>query len=459
MESPTKFVEQHFENIVESLKTLTRIPSVSAKGFSKETVRESAQAVAAHFKEYGLENVEVIDLGDAHPYIYGDWLHAEGKPTLLLYAHHDVQPPGREKFWKTPPFEPTQIGDRLFARGIADDKAGILVHTGAIQAYLKTVGRLPVNVKVIVEGEEEIGSAHLEKFLTKYKKKLAADVMILTDTQNFDVGIPAITTSLRGVVGVEVEVKVMDHPLHSGSWGGPIPDPVIALSKMIATLVDNEGRICIPGIYDKVRKLSPSELASLEKLNYTESDFRKQAGLLKETKIFGGERSLLAKLWREPTLGVTAIQASSRELVSNIINDSAWCKVSIRTVPDMDNKEVLEKLKSHLLKQAPWGVTVHFDVEQTGGWWVTTPEGPAFEKAKASFTKAYGKECVFIGLGGSIPFVEPFARVLGGIPALLIGIEDPYTNAHSENESLYLPDFKRAILGSVDLYQSLAQDI
>ncbi len=456
MSEPVQYAESHFNDFVEKLKVLARIPSVSFDGFPPEEVKRSAKAVADLLKEEGLENVEILELEGCHPYVYADWLHAPGKPTLLLYAHHDVQPPGREEIWKSPPFEPTERNGRLFGRGTADDKAGIIVHTSAIRSYLKTVGKLPVNVKVLIEGEEEIGSGHLETFLTKYKSKLKGDVIILTDTGNFDTGIPTITTSLRGIAAVEVEVKVMDHPLHSGSWGGPGPDPVIALSKMLAALVDDEGKIAIPGIYDEVLPLTKAEEQSIKQLNYTDADFRKQAELCESVEIIGGKANALVKMSRIPSISVNAIQASSRKSTPNIINESAWCKVGIRTVPNMNAEKTLKQLQDFLLSHAPWGVEVKFSPDQTAPWWVTNPEGPAFQKAHDALTKAFGRECVYLGQGGSIPFVGPFAEVLGGAPALLIGVEDPYTNAHSENESLHLGDLKKSIVAAIYLYESLA---
>ncbi len=454
MSNPIQYAESHFNEFVEKLKTLVRIPSVSFDGFPPEEVKKSAHAVAALLKEEGLENVEILEIPGCHPYVYGDWLHAPGKPTLLLYAHHDVQPPGREEVWKSPPFEPTERNGRLYGRGTADDKAGVVVHTSAIHSYLKTVGKLPVNVKVLIEGEEEVGSLHLESFLTKYKQKLQGDVIILTDTGNFDTGIPTITTSLRGIVAMEVEVKVMDHPLHSGSWGGPGPDPVIALSKMLAELVDEKGNIAIPGIYDDVLPLTKAEDLSIKQLNYTDNDFRKQTELCPSVQIMGGKENALVKMSRIPSISVNAIQASSRKGVANIINDSAWCKVGIRTVPNMDASKTEKMLQDFLKSKAPWGVEVKITVEQSAPWWVTNPEGPAFKKAHDALTKAFGQECVYLGQGGSIPFVGPFAEVLGGAPALLIGVEDPYTNAHSENESVHLGDLKKSILAAIYLYES-----
>lgn len=458
MNNVTEYANQHFSEFVEKLKTLVRIPSISFDGFPPEEVKRSAKAVASLLKEEGLENVEILEVPGAHPYVYGDWLHAPGKPTLLLYAHHDVQPTGRDEMWKSKPFEPEERNGRLFGRGSADDKAGIIVHTSAIASYLRTVGNLPVNVKVVIEGEEEIGSEHLEGFLQKYKQKLQGDVIVLTDTGNFDTGIPTITTSLRGIVAIEVEVKVMDHPLHSGSWGGPGPDPVIALSKMIASLVDTQtGLINIPGMYDSVRPLTATENESIKTLNYTDADFRKQAEILPNVEILGGDPNALVKMSRIPSISVNAIQASSRKHVSNIINDSAWCKMGIRTVPDQKPEKVLQLLTDHLKKNAPWGVQVTITPEGIAPWWTTNPEGPAFQKAHNALTKAFGKECVYLGQGGSIPFVGPFAAVLGGAPALLIGVEDPYTNAHSENESVHLEDLRKSILGAIYLYEEIAK--
>ncbi len=458
MNTALQFAEQNFSQFVEALKTLVRIPSVSFDGFPKEEVRRSAQAVAKHMKECGLENVELLEIPDTNPYVYGDWLHAPGAPTLLLYAHHDVQPPGRSELWKTPPFEPIEKNGRLWGRGTADDKAGVVVHTSAVLAYLKTAGKLPLNVKLIVEGEEEIGSEHLEPFLEKYKSKLQADTIVLTDTGNYDTGIPTITTSLRGLVAMEVVVSVMDHPLHSGQWGGPVPDPVIALSKMIASLVDDKGKIAIQGLYDDVLPLNETEKASLEKLAYTEKMYRDQGGISPNTQLIGGEESPLVKMTRLPSLCVNAIEASSRKNAANIINDSAWCKIGIRTVPNMKEAQVENQLKEHLLKHAPWGVAVKIKPEGSAPWWVTNPEGKAFEIAARSLTKAFGKETIFMGCGGSIPFVGPFSRVLGGAPALLIGVEDPYTNAHSENESMDLGDFRKAILGAIHFYDEMAKN-
>lgn len=440
---------------IDDLKALVRVPSVSFPGFDPKKVEDSAEAVARLLKARGLENVEVLRLDGAHPYVYADWLHAPNAPTLLLYAHHDVQPPGREELWKSPPFEPTERDGRLYGRGAADDKAGVVVHSSAIAAWLKTAGRLPVNVKVIIEGEEEIGSEHLGAFLAKYRAKLSADVMVLTDTGNYDVGVPSITTSLRGIASMDVTVRSSDHPLHSGMWGGPLVDPVQALAKMLAAVTDKNGDIAVKGIQSKARKLSRAEEKSLKSLRYNERAFRDQTGLLPKTKVIGG-KDLLRSLWHKPSFSVNAIQASSRRDCANIINEAAWCHVGIRLVPGMDPKDTLKKLKAHLLKSAPWGVTVEFSNETANPAWTTAPDSAVFQAAARALAAGFGKPTVFMGCGGSIPFVGPFSKELGGAPALLIGVEDPYTNPHSENESLHLGDFEKSIRSAVRLYSELA---
>ncbi len=449
---PLDYARRHGAEFVEELKALVRIPSVSFPGFDPKNVDASAQAVEALLKARGLENVAVLKIEDAHPYVYGDWLHAPGAPTLLLYAHHDVQPPGREPAWRSPPFEPTERDGRLWGRGSADDKAGILVHTSAISSYLKTEGKLPVNVKVVIEGEEEIGSGHLAEFLRRYRELLQAEVMVLTDSGNYDTGVPSITTSLRGIAAL---VKSMDHPLHSGMWGGPIVDPVQALARMISSVVDAKGRMRIPGIYSKVRMLSKAEERSLRSLKYSERDFRKQSGMNRKTAVL--DKDLLRAMWYKPSFSVNAIQASSRKDCANIVNDSAWCHMGIRVVENMDPQDALARLKKHLLKNAPWGVQVVFSNEHASPAWSTSPDSPVFQAAARAMEQGFGRKTVFIGMGGSIPFVGPFSRALGGAPALLVGVEDPYTNAHSENESLHLGDFHKSVAGAIHLFDEIGE--
>jgi acetylornithine deacetylase/succinyl-diaminopimelate desuccinylase-like protein len=332
----------------------------------------------------------------------------------------------------------------------------VLCHLAAISSYLKAENKLPLNVKLIVEGEEEIGSEHLQDFLKAHRELLQADVMVLTDTSNFDVGYPALTVALRGLVAVGVEVRSLRGSVHSGAWGGALPDPVIALAKIISELVDSDGRPAIPGLLKEVRPLSSSQKEMLKNLPYDEKTFRKQSGLLDSTEIIGGPEDVYSKMWHLPSISVNAIEASSRKMAANIINDVAWCKIGIRIVPDMDPQKVLKLLTSFIKEKAPWGVTVDIHPESTGGWWSTDPVGPAFEAAQRALEKGYGRKPVMMGCGGSIPFVQPFSDALGGAPALLIGVEDPFTNAHSENESLHIADWECACRSAIFLYEELA---
>src|SRR5438552_1043325 len=384
----------HQAEYLAELKKLVRIPSVSFEGFDRQEVRRSAEATCDLMRRKGLQNVQMLEMPGAHPYAYGEWMQAKGRPTLLLYAHHDVQPTGEKEKWNQPdPFEPVERDGRLFARGAADDKAGILVHIAAIDSWLQAHGSLPVNVKMIIEGEEEAGSGSLGAFLKKHREMLQADAIVLTDTTNFDTGLPSITTALRGIVVVQVEVKALKQPVHSGMWGGPVPDPTMALCKILARLSDDEGRINLPGIYEKVRPLTPAEHASIAALPTDDALFRKQAGMLPGTKLLGG-RPPWETNWRWPSLAINAVQASTRRDARTFSCESAWARVGVRIVPDLDAVEVREKLIAALTRDPPFGCEVSVTFESDGGWWYTDTKAKAFDAARKALRDGYGKEPV-----------------------------------------------------------------
>jgi cysteinylglycine-S-conjugate dipeptidase len=452
------YLDTHVGDFQRTLVSLSRIPSVSADGFPPEEVHRSAEGVADALREAGVENVRILAIPGVHPYVYGDWLHAPGAPTILLYGHHDVQPPGRPDKWLSPPFEPTERKGRLFGRGTADDKAGVMAHVAAVASYLKSQGSLPCNVKFVIEGEEEIGSENLGEFLKRYEGMMAADFIVLSDTANFDTGIPALTYQLRGICQVDVEVQCLERPVHSGMWGGPVPDPVQILSKLIADLTGKNGEINVPGLYKKVAKPTARQRARLQKLAFNEGKFKRDAGMMKGMAL-GGEKgfSVYERIWTRPSLTVIAMESHPIHGSSNQIVDSARARLSLRTVPNMDGKEAGRLLVKKLTTKPPHGAKITAKVNGNTPWWTTDPEGPAFEAARRALKAGFGKETAMIGAGGSIGFVGPFATTLGGAPCLLMGVEDPACNAHSENESLHLGDWIKCMRSAIYLYDELSR--
>eukprot|EP00741_Cyanophora_paradoxa_P000090 tig00000057_g86.t1 len=448
------YIDGQQQATLEHLKRLVSFKSISSDESCRKETLACAREVMKLCTSVGLENARLLTLPDAPtalPCVYAEHLHAPGKPTILLYAHFDVQPIGDATKWHTPPFEcvlkevPAQGGLRMYARGAADDKAGVMAALSAIDALLKT-GTLAVNVKVLFEGEEEIGSIHLERYLEANLALLKSDAIVLADTGNFDCGVPSITYSLRGIVDFEVEVRVLKQTLHSGLYGGPVMDALTALCRMLATLHDEHGAPAVPGILDGVRKPLPKEEESLRALQAALPDetFRAQAGMVDGAKLCGTPGvSALRKVWQLPAINVIGMDACSIAESSNRILPVARAKISIRIVPDQNPDHIAEVVKKHLKAVAPHGVQVSFHGGDGLKPWVCVPEGKAFGAMEEAMRAGYGKEARYCGSGGSIGFVEPFVKAFGGIPAILVGIEDPYTQAHGENESLLVPELFR----------------
>lgn len=460
MNAALDWLTKHHEDIVRGLAELVAIPSISTDGEHDHEIGRTAQLTCDQMRDAGLVNVETLKVGNSLPYAYGEWLEAgPSKPTVFLYAHHDVQPVNFVEQWKSDPWKLTRRDGRLFGRGGADDKAAISAFLGAIAAYRKTENTLPVNVKMVVEGEEEIGSKNLLTFFEKYKQKIQSDAIVVLDTENIEVGLPCITYSLRGIVAVLVEVTSATIPVHSGMAGGVLPDAALALNKVLAKLYWDNGPIPVPGLYDSVRKLTDKERAAFGKLPWSDDKFRKEVGVLPGAR-FANEAgtTMYETTWRKPAVTVIAQEASSIKGASNQVLPKASAIVSCRLVPDQDPATVVKQLQDYLQADAPWGVQVKVTQHGAGcNWWMTDPNGPAFEAAMGALRQGFDRDPVAIGCGGSIGFVGPLAQLFGGAPALLLGIEDPASNAHAPNESLHEGDFKKLMNSLVRLFDNLGK--
>ncbi len=453
------WLDSHHDQFVEDLSALVAIQSISTDGKHQKEVERSADLTCAQMRAAGLHEVDILRTGDSNPYAYGEWLGAPGRPTVFLYAHHDVQPTNFLAQWQSPPWELTRRDGRLFGRGSADDKGAITAQLAAVSAWLKTKGQLPVNVKMVVEGEEEIGSSNLLDFFREHQRRLHSDVIVVCDTENLDTGLPSITYALRGIVAVSVEVESGHLPVHSGMAGGALADAALALNVVLARLYWGNGPLPIPHFYDRVRPLTPAERQTLSALPGDEAKFRDDLGILPGVRFaLESHRTVYEQTWRKPAVTVIAQEASSIEGASNQVLPRAKAIVSCRIVPDQEPQEVYEQLKAVLTKDPPWGVNVK--VEQLGKpvkWWMTDPTGPAFESAVAAMREGFGRDPISIGCGGTIGFVGPLAELFGGAPALLLGIEDPKSNAHAPNESLHEGDWKKLMRSLSHLFANLGR--
>ncbi|MHA7133224.1 M20/M25/M40 family metallo-hydrolase [Oerskovia turbata] len=443
-------VAELFPALREDLEALVRIPSVSNSAFDQAHVRASAEAVAELLRGAGLPEVQILHAtGVAGPLgapaVVARRPAPEGAPTVLLYAHHDVQPPGDAAAWDTDPFVPTEVDGRLFGRGAADDKAGIVAHVGALRA-LSALGDLPIGVTVFVEGEEEVGSPSFLPFLNQHRDLLAADVIVVADSANWKVGVPGLTTSLRGLVDCDVEVAVLGHAVHSGMFGGPVLDALTLLSRLIATLHDEQGNVAVEGL---VSAPDPT-------VDYEEADFRADSSVLDGVRL-AGEGTLTGRLWTKPALSVIGIDAPSVAHASNTLTPRATAKLSLRIAPGQDPAAALAALRAHLESNAPFGAQVTVHDGETGKPFQAPTDSDAMRAARWAFETSWGTAPVDIGIGGSIPFIADLLDVFPDAAILVTGVEDPDSRAHGANESVHLGELEKVVLAEALLLTRLAR--
>ena len=448
-----RFLDDHQKSRLESYKALLRIPSISALSENAADCRATAEWIAADLRASGIEHVELAETG-GHPVVYGDWLHAEGAPTVIVYCHYDVQPVDPLDLWKSPPFEPVVDGNRMLARGAADDKGQLHMHLRATEALLATRGRLPINLKFVFEGEEESGSVNLDHWLEAERDRLAADLAVISDTGFFDGNLPSITIALRGLMYAQIDVTGTAVDLHSGSYGGAVQNPANALAQIIAALKGPDGRIRIPGFYDDVVGLTEAERAAVAALPFDEDAYRTHLGLPALVGEVGF--STLERRGARPTLDVNGIWGGFQgEGAKTIIPAHAHAKVSCRLVSNQDSQRILEQFRAYVEEISPPGVVVTI-TDLGGGEPSLTPiDHPATQAAARALTATFGREPVYIREGGSIPVCATFERVLG-LPVVLLGFDPPDQQAHAPNEWMDLTNYELGIRAVVRMWDELA---
>ncbi|HEX7351277.1 dipeptidase [Brachybacterium sp.] len=420
---------------IEDLKDLVRIPSIAFAGYDREPVRRSAEAVAALLREAGMAEVVIESVEDGSPAVIGRTPAADGRPTVMLYAHHDVQPTGDVEDWTSAPFDPVERDGRLYGRGAADDKAGVMAHVTALRLVGEELAADGIGVTVFVEGEEEAGSPTFRPFIETHRDRLAADLIIVADSANWAVGTPALTTSLRGVVDLVVEVRALDHAVHSGLFGGPVLDALTQLSRLLATLHDEHGEVAVEGL---LRAEDPT-------VEMEESDYRRDAGVVEGLDL-SGRGSLTSRLWTRPALSVIGIDAPAVRDASNTLVPVSRAKVSLRIPPGEDPATAMEALVTHLERHAPTTAEVTVQRGEQGKPYQARHEAPAMDLARGAFARAWGVPAVDTGLGGSIPFIADLLEVFPRAEVLVTGVEDPESRAHGVDESLHLEEFAKVCL-------------
>ncbi len=454
MDALTEYLESHREEFLDDLKAVLRIPSVSTEPKHKADVERCARHVADDLRKAGMTGVEVVPTS-GHPVVYAEWLGAPGRPTVLLYGHYDVQPVDPLELWESPPFEPAIRKGRLYARGACDDKGQVYMHVAALKAHMAVAGKLPVNVKCVIEGEEESGSESLERFLRDWRGRLDADVIVVSDTGMLSPDQPALTYGLRGLLYTQIDVTGPARDLHSGSFGGAVQNPGNALAAIVAGLKDVDGRITVPGFYERVRTLDDAERALLASVPFDDARFLGEAGA---PAPFGEKGySTLERIWTRPTLDVNGMSSGyTGEGAKTVLPSFASAKVSMRLVPDQDPTDLFPRFEAHVRRLAPPGVTVVVRDLHSAPPFLTEHDHPVFRAAVRALARAWPKPPAMIREGGSIPVMTMFQRT-HGLPSILMGFGLPDDNLHAPNEKFDLTSFHGGTRSAAYLYEELSK--
>lgn len=456
MHSPQldRYFADHREAHLAELKEFLAIPSISSLSEHKEDMTKGAEWLAEALKKAGLENVK-IDPTAGHPVVYADWLHAPGKPTILMYGHYDVQPVDPLHLWETAPFEATIRDEKIFARGASDDKGQVFMHVKAVEALLKETGELPVNIKFLIEGEEEIGSPNLDAYVEENKEALAADVIVISDTGMQGPGQPAVCYGLRGLAGIQIDVKGAKGDLHSGLYGGGVQNALHAIVELLASFRDKEGTIQVDGFYDNVRPLADEEREAYAALNFDEEALKNE---LEVPALFGEPGyTHLERVWARPTLEINGVFGGfSGEGIKTVLPNEAGAKITCRLVPDQDPDEIVAKLKAHVEANKPEGVEVTVSEFDKGKPFITPYDHPAIQTAGASYEAVYNVPTAYVRGGGSIPIVASFDEILG-LPVVLMGFGLATENFHAPNEHFHLENFDKGLRVIGNYYEQMAQ--
>lgn len=453
MEKIVKHIKGNKQEYIKELTDFLKIPSISTLHENKKDIQDCAEFVKTMLLNAGLSKAEIYQT-EGHPVVYGEWLGAPGKPTVLIYGHYDVQPVDPLDLWDTPPFDPVIKNGKIYARGATDDKGQVMTHIKSVEAYFKKKGSLPLNVKFVIEGEEEIGSPNLQPFIKQHKSMLKCDAILISDTSLYAEGVPTLTYGLRGMAQFEVEVFGPNQDLHSGAFGGAVANPINVLSRIISKLHDNKGKVAVPGFYDDVLRITPKDKKAFNKLPFNEKKLAKELGV----REFSGETkyTVLERRWARPTLDCNGITGGfTGKGLKTIIPSKASAKISCRLVPNQDPKKIASLCKKYIESIAPKSVRVQVTLHSGGAAVLSPLDHKATKAAAAAMSKAFRKETVFIREGGSIPIIAAFNKILKA-PPVIMGFGLDSENLHSPNEHFNLKHFELGMLSSAFFFQEFS---